>query len=60
MTLARRAAIVLPAAAVAVLVGLMLATQDVAAAFHYPRAFGPGWFDTGGARIYAPWCFVGW
>ena len=60
MTLARRAAIVLPVAAVAVLLGLTLASQDVAAAFHYPRAFGPGWFDAGGARVYAPWSFALW
>ena len=60
MTLARRAAIVLPAGALAVLLGLTLATQGAAAAFHYPRAFGPGLFDTGGARVYAPWSFMAW
>src|ERR1700675_246159 len=60
MTLARRAAIILPLAATAILLGLMIATQQVAAAFHYPREFGPGLFDSGTVRIYAPWTFVGW
>ena len=60
MTLARRAAIILPLAAVAIPLGLMMATQQVAAAFHYPREFGPGLFDAGAVRIYAPWRFLGW
>ena len=60
MTLGKRAAIILPAATVAILLGLMLATQQVAAAFHYPREFGAGWRDFGAIRIYAPWRFLGW
>ena len=60
MTTAKRAAIILPAAAAAILIALAVATQQVASAFHYPREFGAGLFDAGGLRIYAPWSFIGW
>ena len=60
MTLSARARIILPLAALAVLLGLAIATQDVAAVFHYPREFGGGLADLGRLRIYAPWAFLGW
>ena len=60
MTLSARARIILPLAALAVLLGLAVATQDVAAVFHYPREFGNGLADLGRLRIYAPWAFLGW
>lgn len=46
--------------ALAGLLGLAVATQDVAAVFRYPRPFGGGWADVGAVRIYPPWAFVGW
>jgi len=60
MTLGRRAAVILPLAALAVLLGLVAATQEVAAAFGYPRAFGAGLFDLGPVRFYPPSAFVSW
>src|SRR5665213_4132863 len=60
MTAAKRLSIVLPLAGVSILLALAIATQQVAAAFHYPRAFGLGLIDLGNTRIYPPWSFVGW
>ena len=40
--------------------GLAVATQDVAAGFHFPHEFGRGLVDVGRDRIYWPWAFVGW
>src|ERR1700679_3727476 len=60
MAFARRLRLVLPLAVLALLAGLCVATQQVAAAFHYPHAFGAGLIDTGPVRIYPPWAFVGW
>ena len=47
MTLAARARIILPLVALAILLGLSVATQDLAAIFHYPRDFGRGLADLG-------------
>jgi len=44
----------------AVAVGLGVATQTVAAAFHFPREFGRGLADVGRVRLYPPWAFLGW
>ena len=60
MSFAKRAAIILPATGLAVLLGLMIATQQLAGVFHYPRAFGAGLFDYQGVRVYAPWAFLRW
>lgn len=60
MSLSKRARLVLPLAALAAVAGLAVASQQVAAAFHYPREFGAGLFDVGRTRIYAPWSFVSW
>ena len=60
MTLSKRSRVVLPLAALALLAGLVVATQDVAAAFHYPRDFGAGLVDVGRVRIYPPWAIIGW
>jgi type IV secretion system protein VirD4 len=42
------------------LLGLGVATQDVAAVFHFPREFGRGLADVGRVRIYPPWAFLAW
>ena len=60
MTLSKRSRVVLPLAGLALLAGLVAATQDVAAAFHYPRDFGAGLVDVGRVRIYPPWAVIGW
>jgi type IV secretion system protein VirD4 len=60
VTLSKRSRVVLPLAALALLAGLVVATQDVAAAFHYPRDFGAGLVDVGRVRIYPPWAIIGW
>ena len=60
MTLSKRSRVVLPLAGLALLAGLVAATQDVAAAFHYPRDFGGGLVDVGRVRIYPPWAIIGW
>ncbi|MBN9318724.1 MAG: type IV secretory system conjugative DNA transfer family protein [Caulobacterales bacterium] len=60
MTASKRLRIVLPFAALALLLGLVVATQMVAAAFHYPRAFGSGWADVAGVRLYPPWAVLSW
>ncbi len=60
MPFAHRLRAVLPLALVGVLGGLAVATQELAAAFHYPRDFGPDLIDIGLVRIYAPWAVIGW
>lgn len=55
----RRACIIAAVVLIAGLVGLEVATQRQAAAFHYPVEFGPG-FDVGSIRLYAPWAFAAW
>ena len=60
MTLSKRSRVILPLAVLALLAGLVAATQDVAAAFHYPREFGAGLVDVGPVRIYPPWAIIGW
>jgi len=47
-------------AALGVLLGLAVATQNVAGVFHYPREFGRGLIDVGRVRIYPPWAVLGW
>lgn len=44
----------------AVLVGLAVATQRVAAAYHYHRALGVPWVEMGSGRLYAPWSVLLW
>jgi hypothetical protein len=60
MTLARRALVILALVALALMAGLAVATQSVAAACHYPRVFGGGVANVGPVRIYAPWAFADW
>ncbi len=60
MVLSKRARVVLPFMALAILAALVTATETVAAGFHFPREFGPGLVDAGPVRIYAPWSIVGW
>jgi len=60
MVFAQRLRIMLPLAVLALLAGLCVASQEVAAAFHYPHEFGGGLIDAGRVRIYPPWAFVGW
>src|SRR5580704_951475 len=60
MAFAKRLRLILPLAILALLAGLCVATQEVAAAFHYPREFGGGLIDVGRVRIYPPWAFVSW
>jgi type IV secretion system protein VirD4 len=56
----RRLTIVTFLALAGVLLGLGVATQDVAATFRFPRAFGGGVIDVGRVRIYPPWSFARW
>lgn len=44
----------------AAVLGLSVATQTVAAGFHFPHEFGGGLADFGAVRMYPPWAFVGW
>ena len=60
MTLAKRALITFPLVILAAVAGLAVATQDVAAALHYPGEFGPGLADIGPVRTYPPWAFADW
>ena len=60
MTLSKRSRLVLPLAGLALLAGLVTATQQVAGAFHYPHEFGGGLADLGAVRIYPPWAILGW
>ena len=60
MSTLKRLRLVLPFAIAALILGLLTATQFVAAAFHYPREFGAGWADLGGVRVYAPWSVLVW
>src|ERR1700744_2986863 len=60
MSSAARLQLFLVLALVAVVAGLQVATQTVAAGFHFPREFGRGLTDVGPVRIYPPWAFVSW
>jgi type IV secretion system protein VirD4 len=60
MAFARRVRLILPLTVLALLAGLCVATQDVAAVFHYPREFGGGLVDVGSVRLYPPWAFASW
>ena len=60
MTASRRLSIFGFLTLVALLAGLVAATQDIASAFHYPRQFGGGLADVGRVRVYPPWAFMGW
>jgi len=60
MPTAKRAPLILMAAAFSILLALAVATEQVAGGFHFPREFGRGWFDVGRLRIYPPWSFIGW
>ena len=60
MTAAKRLRAILPLALLAVLAGLWVATQTVAAGFHYPREFGRGLVDLGRVRAYPPWSVLTW
>jgi len=60
VTVSKRARLIAPFAILAVLAGLVAASQELAAAFHYPREFGGGLLDLGRVRIYPPWAIVGW
>lgn len=60
MTLAHKARVILPLAALALLLAGAMSTQYVAHVFHYPREFGGGLIDVGAVRIYPPWAFLGW
>jgi len=60
VTVSKRARLIAPFAVLAVLAGLVAASQELAAAFHYPREFGGGLLDLGRVRIYPPWAILGW
>jgi type IV secretion system protein VirD4 len=60
VTLSKRSRVVLPLAGLALLAGLVTATQQAASAFHYPWEFGGGLADVGLVRIYPPWAILGW
>jgi len=60
MSSAARLQLFLVLALLAVVAGLQVATQTVAAGFHFPREFGRGLTDVGPVRIYPPWAFVSW
>ncbi|WP_158912731.1 type IV secretory system conjugative DNA transfer family protein [Caulobacter sp. S45] len=58
--MAAKPARVLIGAAALLLVAGIVATQTVAARFHYPIEFGGGLIDVARQRIYAPWSFLVW
>lgn len=60
MSVSKRPMRLLAAAAGVVIAGLGAGTQQIAHHFHYPREFGAGLFDAGGARFYAPWQIIPW
>jgi len=60
LRVSRRLSLILPLAALAVLMGLSFATQSLGQSFHYPRAFGAGLMDLGPVRLYGPWAAAGW
>jgi type IV secretion system protein VirD4 len=60
MTSLKRLRAILPFVVLALVAGLAVATQTVAAGFHYPREFGRGLVDLGQVRIYRPWSVIGW
>jgi type IV secretion system protein VirD4 len=51
----QRVAIVAPTFAIAALAGMMVASQRMAALFHYPVEFGAS-----AGHLYAPWAIFGW
>lgn len=60
MSTSQRLVLVLPIAALAMLLGLAWATQQAAHGLHYAAALGPGWADIGPVRLYRPWAFAEW
>ena len=60
MTSIKRLRAILPFVLLALLAGLAVATQAVAAGFYYPREFGRGLFDLGRVRLYEPWAVLEW
>lgn len=56
----QRARVVFPLLILAILLGMVVATQEVAAGFDYPREFGGGLADVGAVRIYPPWSILVW
>lgn len=60
MDMAKHRKKLLAGAVGAMALGLAVSTQHIAATFNYPREFGPGWFDVGPRRIYAPWKILSW
>jgi type IV secretion system protein VirD4 len=60
MTAIKRLRAVLPLALLAVVLGLLTASQMLAASFHYPHEFGRGLADVGRVRVYPPWAILEW
>jgi type IV secretion system protein VirD4 len=60
MTSSRKAILVLGLGVLAATLGATAATQSLALQLNFARALGPGWLAVGGARLYAPWSFLGW
>lgn len=60
MDIAKHRKKLLAGAGAAMLLGLSVSTQHLAATFNYPREFGPGWYDAGPRRFYAPWKILSW
>lgn len=60
MDIAKHRKKLLAAVGATMMLGMGVATQHVAATFSYPRDFGPGWFDEGRRRFYAPWKILSW
>jgi type IV secretion system protein VirD4 len=60
MTFSKRTRVILPLTGLAIVLGLFVATQDLAATFRYPREFGAGLADIGRVRIYPPWMVLSW
>jgi Pectinacetylesterase len=60
MSFAGRAPIIFSLVGLTLMAGLAVATQDVAAALHYPREFGRGFADLGSIRLYPPWAIADW
>jgi len=56
----QRARLVISLLVCAIVLGLTVATQQAASAFHYPRAFGGGLGDLGPVRLYPPWSILVW
>lgn len=60
MDIAKHRKKLMAGAGAAMLLGLSVSTQHLAATFDYPKQFGPGWFDSGPRRFYAPWKILSW